>query len=619
MKDKKFWIKTLCIVVVAVVTFVSCLAVISIRNYRSPYDELVKAGYSGDAESLLAILSVDESKQGEKTAYDYAIEKGYKRDRKEFILAFLNAQNCSIAKGNKSSYELALEHNLTSTEKQWNNTLKSINEYDENNAYNLALENGFEGTSAEWLDCIKGGIKNNTIFEYAKKKGYKGNEAEWLADLSTTVGAYGNDGKSLFELVCYAGFEGSFSEWLVTVYPEDDAKESNRSTYKVAVDNGFKGTFEDWLNYFTAKNDSNTTPFDLLCNNGYNESISVWLSSMVHKYDGKNSAYNEAKANGYKGSEKEWNVLISNGNMASAYEVAVSHGYNGKEEELIDDAIKIYNGEESKIKSNAAKIIKKVQVNKQNHLIAELTDGTIIDLGKVDKSKVVGENNEEKTSNNDNSNDNDNENSNSKEEKKTIYTVVFMSYDDTIIDTKYVEEGSSVDPPIAPQRAGYIFAEWDKPLNNIKSDLTVKPKYEKSNKPLFSADSVKATAGSKNVIVKVSVANNPGILGAALTIDYDDSVMQLKSVKNGDAFNNVLSLTKSKTLGAGCRVTWDGVEIQKDQIEDGEILIMSFDINDKAPEGKYEINFSYKNGDVVDNNLKIVSPEVAPGYIEILY
>ena len=61
-------------------------------------------------------------------------------------------------------------------------------------------------------------------------------------------------------------------------------------------------------------------------------------------------------------------------------------------------------------------------------------------MGKVDKSKVVGENNEEKTSNNDNSNDNDNENSNSKEEKKTIYTVVFMSYDDTIIDTKYVEE-----------------------------------------------------------------------------------------------------------------------------------------------------------------------------------
>lgn len=59
------------------------------------------------------------------------------------------------------------------------------------------------------------------------------------------------------------------------------------------------------------------------------------------------------------------------------------------------------------------------------------------------------------------------------------YTVKFYDHDGTQIgDEVTVEWGKSVSPPSNPTREGYKFTGWDKPLDNVKSDLVITATYE---------------------------------------------------------------------------------------------------------------------------------------------
>lgn len=47
----------------------------------------------------------------------------------------------------------------------------------------------------------------------------------------------------------------------------------------------------------------------------------------------------------------------------------------------------------------------------------------------------------------------------------------------------------------------------------------------------------------RDVVVKVNIENNPGVLGMKFSIFFDDSVLTIKSVDNGDAIKDVLTMT----------------------------------------------------------------------------
>lgn len=57
------------------------------------------------------------------------------------------------------------------------------------------------------------------------------------------------------------------------------------------------------------------------------------------------------------------------------------------------------------------------------------------------------------------------------------YTVTFVDYDGTILDTQTVEYSASATAPAAPSRAHYDFVCWDQAFNNITADLTVTAVY----------------------------------------------------------------------------------------------------------------------------------------------
>lgn len=127
-----------------------------------------------------------------KTAYDLAVEKGYKGTLKEWLesLKGLDGQNGSEG---KSAYELAVEKGYTGTLEEWLLSLNGTNGSNGKSAYELAVEKGYEGTLDEWLESLKGS-NGKSAYELAVEKGYSGTIEEWLESLNGTDGKDGSDG-----------------------------------------------------------------------------------------------------------------------------------------------------------------------------------------------------------------------------------------------------------------------------------------------------------------------------------------------------------------------------------------------------------------------------------------
>ena len=160
--------------------------------------------------------------------------------------------------------------------------------------------------------------------------------------------------------------------------------------------------------------------------------------------------------------------------------------------------------------------------------------------------------------------------------------------------------------------AGDIFDDEynDLPIEMRKGTMTITTKI--LNQSIYGA-TVTASAGQKNVQVLISISDNPGIIGMVLRISYDESVMTLKSGKNGDALGS-LAMTTPGNLESGCRFGWDGTDAVAG---DGEILILTFDIKDTAAAGTYDIQISYDKGDIFDGDYNDITFELQKGSITI--
>lgn len=133
--------------------------------------------------------------------------------------------------------------------------------------------------------------------------------------------------------------------------------------------------------------------------------------------------------------------------------------------------------------------------------------------------------------------------------------------------------------------------------------------------PTIVVEKVTAKPGEKNVAVTVKVYNNPGILGMALSVLYDENVMTLTNGETGEAVKGILSMTKPGEFSPQCRFIWDGQEITPNETKDGTILTLQFDIKDSVPTGVYPITIFYNDKDIIDNDLNEISLKVKNGSI----
>lgn len=59
----------------------------------------------------------------------------------------------------------------------------------------------------------------------------------------------------------------------------------------------------------------------------------------------------------------------------------------------------------------------------------------------------------------------------------STYTVTFVDWDGTILDTQTVNYGAAATAPKNPKRDGYVFTIWDCAFDNVTTDLTVTAQY----------------------------------------------------------------------------------------------------------------------------------------------
>lgn len=147
---------------------------------------------------------------------------------------------------------------------------------------------------------------------------------------------------------------------------------------------------------------------------------------------------------------------------------------------------------------------------------------------------------------------------------------------------------------------------------NPATDLERRPSFGGT----LTVSNEKASAGDE-VQVKVSVKDNPGILGMTLNVNYYTNILTLIDAKSGDAVKDVLTFTKPGKYQNNCSFLWDGMELSNDQIKDGDVLILTFKVSDDAEPGDYPILLSYEKDAIVDNNLNIVELEIIDGGVTI--
>lgn len=132
----------------------------------------------------------------------------------------------------------------------------------------------------------------------------------------------------------------------------------------------------------------------------------------------------------------------------------------------------------------------------------------------------------------------------------------------------------------------------------------------------ISVENVSGLPGS-TVNVNVVIENNPGILGGVLTLTYGEG-LTLISAKSGDAFS-MLSMTKPGKFTSPCQFAWDGQEISENDIRNGTILTLSFEIADNIESGKkIDIAVSCDKDDFVDNNLNPVDIQTVSGSVNVI-
>ena len=125
-------------------------------------------------------------------------------------------------------------------------------------------------------------------------------------------------------------------------------------------------------------------------------------------------------------------------------------------------------------------------------------------------------------------------------------------------------------------------------------------------------DKIEAEAGSV-VRVSINIQNNPGILGAILTLNYDPALTLLRA-EAGGAWST-LNLTPPRTLTNSCNFVWDGLN---NDYSNGSILILTFQLPDDADVGTvYDISASYTYGNIINEDMENVTLGIENGSIEV--
>lgn len=196
------------------------------------------------------------------------------------------------------------------------------------------------------------------------------------------------------------------------------------------------------------------------------------------------------------------------------------------------------------------------------------------------------------------------------------YTVTFQDHNGIVLNTQEVAHGNAAQAPADPTRAHFTFVGWDKPFDNITSDLVVTATYT-TTRSVVSVETVQVNKGTKEVTVNIRVLNNPGIMGAVLQIAVDDEVFAFAKGENTQYPGLTLTTSGPGTTASPYTFMLDALELSEDDKKDGTLFTVTFTVKDTAPAGRYEVNLSCDPGAFFDEVYADPQIVLENGYIVI--
>ncbi len=125
------------------------------------------------------------------------------------------------------------------------------------------------------------------------------------------------------------------------------------------------------------------------------------------------------------------------------------------------------------------------------------------------------------------------------------------------------------------------------------------------------------TSAGKTVEVKVTIANNPGLVATHITLNYDKDVLTLTEVKNGTVIGNECMLAGKDLTAVPYNVIWSDALAENDYTDDGLLVTFVFKVADDAPEGKTAVSVDYYEESTFNCELEEVVFIINNGEIEI--
>ena len=199
-------------------------------------------------------------------------------------------------------------------------------------------------------------------------------------------------------------------------------------------------------------------------------------------------------------------------------------------------------------------------------------------------------------------------------QRTEAYTVTFQDFNGTILKFEIVKSGESASGPANPKREGYTFMGWNKDYSSVTKDTVITAEYIRITEATFTVETIAVMPDVKTMEIKVSVTNNPGILGMVFSVNYDEGALKLIDCQNGVALS-ALTFQEPSRYVSGCNFVWYGSETG--EVMDGEMLILTFEIAENAEPGTYPISISWDDRDIYDSNCDMVDPNVTQGAIVI--
>lgn len=131
----------------------------------------------------------------------------------------------------------------------------------------------------------------------------------------------------------------------------------------------------------------------------------------------------------------------------------------------------------------------------------------------------------------------------------------------------------------------------------------------------LTVNSTWAKSGS-TVDVNVSIAENPGIMGAILRVSWDKTMTLLKDA-SGEAFSNMTYTPPSRYNPAGTNFVWYGNEVG--EVKDGTALTLTFQISETAQNNQIlPVEITYIPGDIFDGSDQDVELNITNGYVHVV-